>query len=191
MSSSVSVFDWRDPTTNSAATILQPVLLASRKSCNGTGNWYPQAGDHRYRFTITSHAGGWRNGWRDGIGANHQLEPVVGVLCRGDARLPESLSFLAVSMSNVVVSAVKKCGDDNAVVVRMYDIEGVDGTAEVKLFTPAKAAEKTSIIEDNGAPLPVKNGAVELRVGHHVIETVKIFVANGQVNRLIEEVNRR
>jgi len=83
-------------------------------------------------------------------------------------------------VSSVVVSAVKKCEDDIAVVVRLYDIEGIDSTPEMNLFTPVKAAERTSIIEDNGTPLTVKNGAVKLQVGHHAIETVKIFLQSGQ-----------
>ena len=31
------------------------MLLASRRSCHGQGNWYLQEGDHRYRFSLTSH----------------------------------------------------------------------------------------------------------------------------------------
>jgi hypothetical protein len=34
--------------------------LASRRSCHGEGNWYLQEGDHHYRFSVTSHAAGWR-----------------------------------------------------------------------------------------------------------------------------------
>jgi alpha-mannosidase len=73
MSSSVSVFDWKDLTADPVAyPVLQPVLLASRRSCNGNGNWYPQTGDHHYRFPITSTTGGWRARWREGIAAGRK-----------------------------------------------------------------------------------------------------------------------
>jgi hypothetical protein len=175
MSSSVSVFDWIDPTTNAISNpILQPVLLASRKSCNGEGVWYPQAGDHTYRFALTTHDGDWRNGRKDGIAANHPFQAVVGATPAAGAALPPEMSFASVSADNVIVSTIKKCGDDDSVVARVYDIEGKDSQAVIKLFKKIKSAEKTNLIEENGRPLSVANGVAELRVGHNAIETVKL-----------------
>ncbi|MEO8174691.1 MAG: glycoside hydrolase family 38 C-terminal domain-containing protein, partial [Sediminibacterium sp.] len=51
ISSSVAVFDWIDPTGESnSSTVLQPILLASRKSCHSEGNYYLQPGNHSYQF---------------------------------------------------------------------------------------------------------------------------------------------
>ncbi len=45
--SSVAVWDYQDPTDQPLSSpMLQPVLLASRRSCHGLGPWYLQAGDH-------------------------------------------------------------------------------------------------------------------------------------------------
>jgi hypothetical protein len=58
---SVAVFDRVDPTVmNPDTPVLQPVLLASRMSCNGAGNGYPRGGNHSLRCTLSSHAGDWR-----------------------------------------------------------------------------------------------------------------------------------
>ena len=174
LSSDVSVFDWIDPVdTNNHATVLQPVLLASRKSCNGEGVWYPQAGDHSYRFALTSHEGGWRQGRKPGIQANHELIAVVGAKPAAHAALPAEMSFFSVSADNVVISTVKKAEDDDSVVARLYDIEGKDSPVTLKAFKKVKKAERATMIEDGGASLPVKFGAVQLTVGHHAIETVK------------------
>lgn len=172
MSSSVSVFDWIDPTTNAPeGIVLQPVLLASRKSCNGEGVWYPQAGDHHYRFALTSHAGGWRKGWQDGIAANHPLQPVIGTRPRSDASLPESKSFFSTSESNVVISTIKKCEDNDSVVVRLYDIEGRDTKPSLTSFVPVREAKHADIIEEPGASIDSSKGDIRLPVGHHAIET--------------------
>jgi alpha-mannosidase len=182
MSSSVSVFDWKDPTNHPAASpVLQPILLASRKSCNGEGNWYPQAGDHHYRFSLTSHDGGWRNGWQPAIAANHPLQPVLDPRRHEDARLPESLSFLQVSTPNIVVSAVKKCEDDDSLVVRCYDIEGTNRRPTFTLFSPLLSAEHTNLIEEEGKPMAVADKTFSLDVGHHAIETVKLKLKSGPV----------
>ena len=174
MSSSVSVFDWVDPTGDPVAhPVLQPVLLASRKSCNWAGNWYPQAGDHHYRFPLTSGTGGWRASWREGIAANRPLIPVLAK--RGEkAALPSEKSFASVSAPNVIVSTIKKCEDDDSVVVRCYDIEGKDSVAQLKLFTPITGAKLANIIEDEGAALPTNDGVVKVSIGHHSIETIKV-----------------
>lgn len=174
MSTSVSVFDWIDPTdAANARPVLQPVLLASRKSCNGRGVWYPQTGDHSYRFSLTSHAGGWRQGWRDGVAANHPLMAVF-AQTTAQAALPATMSFCRPTADNVVISAIKKCEDDEAVVVRLYDIEGRNATTSIELFKPAAKAELTNIIEEGGRRLDVRDGNAALEVGHHAIETVKL-----------------
>jgi hypothetical protein len=175
MSSSASVFDWIDPTTNSPGKpVLQPVLLASRKSCNGEGVWYPQAGDHSFRFALTTHDGGWRNGRKDGIGANHPFHVVTGLTPAPDASLPQEMSFASASAGNVLVSTIKKCEDDDSVVARLYDIEGKDSEATLQLFKPVKSAQKASLIEEPAAPLKVSDGRVTIPVGHQAIETVKL-----------------
>ena len=176
MSSSVSVFDWIDPTAGTPGNpLLQPVLLASRKSCNGSGVWYPQAGNHFYRFPITSHAGGWRNGWKDGIAANHPLIPTLARAVSG-AALPPELSFASVSADNVVVSTIKKAEDDDSVVLRLYDLEGKDSPVSVHLFRPVKSAEKTSLIEEDPRAASVSKGSLQFQMGHHAIETYQLHL---------------
>jgi alpha-mannosidase len=169
------VFDWIDPTTNAPAKpVLQPLLLASRKSCNGQGVWYPQAGDHTFCFALTTHDGGWRNGRQDGIGANHPFHIVTGATPATGASLPPEMSFASVSTGNVIVSTIKKCEDDDSVIARVYDIEGKDSEVALKLFKPVKSAEKTSLIEAGGTPLVVAGGSAKITVGHHAIETMKL-----------------
>ena len=132
MSSSVAVFDYQDPTTDSAGyPVLQPVLLASRKSCHGEGNWYLQPGNHHFHFSVTSHSPGWQNGYRFGIQANHPLITKVGMLPAAGASLPEEQSFFTISPENVLISTIKKGEDDNTVVIRFYDIEGRDSQVGV------------------------------------------------------------
>jgi alpha-mannosidase len=181
LTSDVSVFDWKDPTAEPVARpVLQPVLLASRRSCNGEGNWYPQAGDHAYRFCITSHAGGWRNGWKPGIQANHSLQAVLGAKAAEGAKLPSALSFFSTSAGNLLISTVKKAEDDDGVVLRCYDIEGRDAEAQVNAFRTVKRGVATNIIEDDGKPLLLDNGVVKYPVGHHAIETVKLMMQTGE-----------
>ena len=176
-STSVAVNDYKDPTDNPVAyPLLQPVLLASRRSCHGEGNWYLQEGDHHYRFSLTSHAAGWRNGYRAGIAANNPLIAVghPGALTDPTDGLPESMSFLPFTASNLALATMKKAETEDAVIVRVYDIEGKDGETEVRLPVAVKGAVRTNIIEEPGAALKPVKGRIVLPVGHHAVETVKL-----------------
>ncbi len=175
LTTSVAVNDYKDPTDDPVAyPVLQPILLASRRSCHGEGNWYLQEGDHHFRFSVTSHAAGWRNGWRAGIAANEPLAAVAAPSARPEADLPEASSFLPFKAPNAVLSAMKKAEDGDAVVLRLYDIEGRDAEAEVGLFVPVRTAKRTNIIEEEGASLEARKGRLVLPIGHHAVETVRL-----------------
>jgi alpha-mannosidase len=176
LTTSVAVNDYKDPTDDPVSyPVLQPILLASRRSCHGEGNWYLQEGDHHYRFSVTSHAPGWRNGYRAGIAANDPLVAVAGPAARPGADLPEALSFLPWSASSLVLSTMKKAEADDSVIVRAYDIEGKDAETELKLVVPIKGAVRTNIIEEAGAALKPRQGKLFLPVGHHAVETVQLI----------------
>jgi len=174
-STSVAVNDYKDPTDDPVPyPVLQPILLASRRSCHGEGNWYLQEGDHHYRFSLTSHAAGWRNGYRAGIAAN---SPLFSVRTRIGSKvdLPESKSFLPFKAPNVALATMKKAENDDAVIVRVYDLEGQDGETEIRLPVAVKEAFRTNIIEEPGAALKPVKGRFVLPVGHNAIETVRLI----------------
>ncbi len=175
LSTSVAVCDFRDPTPGPAAyPVLQPILLASRRSCHSEGNWYLQEGDHHYGFSMTSHRAGWRNGWRAGIQANAALIAVAASQAADGAYLPGEAGFLSTSAENVVISTLKKAEDGDTLVMRLYDIEGRDAEARLNLFFGVKAAERTNIIEEEGKPIKPLKGSLSVGIGHHAIETIKL-----------------
>ena len=183
MSSSVAVFDWVDPTDDpTPSPILQPLLLASRRSCHGEGNWYLQAGDHRYKFSLNTHKGNWRTGFVNGVRTNNPLIAVTHPGSSGSPLLPETISFVSTDDSNVVVSAVKKSEDDDDVVVRAYEIAGNDTETAIRMFVPVESAFLTDLIEENPQSLQVRSGSVPLTIGHHAIETMKLKTVKWSVD---------
>jgi alpha-mannosidase len=183
LSTCVAVNDFEDPTTDPAGyPILQPILLASRRSCHSQGNWYLQEGDHHYAFSLTSHEPGWRNGYKTAIQANVGLFPIVRPAASGTADLPAALSFVKLSAPNVLISTVKKAEDDDSVIVRGYEIEGRDVRAELAFFAPLARAAMANIIEDEGRTLSIEKdeSRVSLAFGHQAIETIKLFPAKAR-----------
>ncbi len=179
LTTSVAVNDYQDPTPDPVDyPLLQPVLLASRRSCHGEGNWYLQEGDHHYRFSLTSHRAGWRNGYKMGIQANSPLFPVVNPERAGGAALPEEKSFFSVSARNVLVCTIKRCEDDDSVIIRLFDMEGKDAEIELNVSFPIVGAELANIIEEDGRAIPHRGQSLKIEVGHHAIETFKLRFKN-------------
>jgi alpha-mannosidase len=171
------VWDYRNPTDSlDMSTLLQPILLASRKSCNWEGNWYPQTGDHDFRFSLTSHQPGWRNGRRFGVGANTPLTAVVLDPSHAGGTLPATKSFLSVDADNVVLSTLKKAEDNEDVILRLYDAERKSVTARVEIPFTAKASFLTNILEESDTPLHQNGNHIAVPVGHQAIETYRLVV---------------
>ncbi|MDX1700039.1 MAG: glycoside hydrolase family 38 C-terminal domain-containing protein, partial [Melioribacteraceae bacterium] len=175
LSSCVAVADYIDPTQKeSGIPILQPILLASRKSCHSEGNEYLQTGDHHYFFSFTSHRSGWENGLKLGKGANEKLFVVVNPKQYNDSFLPEQESFFSVDRENVIVSTIKKAEDDNSVIVRIYDLSGESEQIELNCNRDILNAIRTNLIEEGNEELESNQKSVSLNLGKYSIETIKL-----------------
>lgn len=180
--SDVAVFDWIDMTAEEASPyILQPVLLSSRKSCHGWGNYYLQAGNHSFRFSLSSHSGDWKNGYKDGVSHNRPLHVVVTPQnMMGDGQLPVTMGMMIVDAGeDVIVSAVKKCDDDDNIVIRYYDLSGSDQNVKISLAKPFSGVEHTDMIEENGVGIKAGQNDFQFNLGKYAIETFKV-ITSGQ-----------
>jgi alpha-mannosidase len=169
----VAVWDWADPTPNTAAgALLQPVLLASRRSCHGLGNWYLQPGDHSFRISITSAAGDWRATRR---AASDAGAPLVAAPAAGRRPvLPLDLSLCSSSGRSVDVTAVKRAEEGSGLAVRLCDMEGAGGTVRLELSELVAGARSANLIEYPGGPLRHAARSVESPVGAYAIETLLV-----------------
>ncbi len=175
MSSSVAVCDYIDPTTNPVSyPVLQPILLASRRSCNGTGNWYLQPGNHDYMFSVFSHLGDWRKGYHEGLEATHPLLPTLPAERGGGGGLPLKTSFFSVSPQDSLITTIKKCEDDDGVVIRMCEMEGKNTILHLKSLFPILSAQHTNILEMDPTPMHSKRDGLDIGLGYDAIETVKL-----------------
>jgi alpha-mannosidase len=176
LSSSVAAFDFVDITGHFPnSTLLQPILLASRKSCNSEGNKYLQTGDHYYSFSLTSDNPGWENGFQFGREANELLKAVVNPAQTIDAMLPEKESFVSVNKKNVIITTFKKAEDDDGIILRFYEIEGKDTDLEFLFNKPIRKAFTTSLIEQTSNEIPSSGNILKFNIKHNSIETIKIY----------------
>jgi len=178
LSSCVAVCDWLDPSIEmSDYPILQGILLSSHKSCHGEGNWYHQTGTHHFHFSLTTHSRGWKNGYAQGVSANHPFYVTVKNSRKGS--LPRSDSFLTISEPFVSVSSLKMADEGDAVILRLAELEGVDKDVEVSLPFDAVSVVRCDMIENGQDTLPVSGRTINLHLPHHSVETFKIYFPAG------------
>ena len=111
-------------------------------------------GEHDFTYSLYPHAGGWRDA--NTVERGYELnDPVVAYATTAHAgTLPSSMSFFSVAQPNVVISAVKKAEDGNALIVRFYEIDGKKTDVRLNLPAGVKSAVETNSMEDlPGKPL--------------------------------------
>lgn len=177
LSSCVAVADYIDPTDiHVDNTILQPILLASRRSCHGEGNEYLQTGDHYYSFSLTSYKTDDESRFKFGKQINEKPFVVVNPKQYSDSYLDEEMSFFSTGNDETIISAIKKGEDDNSTIIRFYDIGGKDSKIKLSSFKNIKKAYHTNIIEEGVQPLDIDGNEIPFNLGHQSIETFKLFL---------------
>ncbi|TAN14251.1 MAG: hypothetical protein EPN37_11940 [Chitinophagaceae bacterium] len=148
LSSDVAVADYIDPTSNPVSyTVLQPILLASRMSCNAQGNEYLQTGDHRFTFPFTSGEDDLSSQDKKGISNHVPLFVAVNPYRSDHPSLSESLSFLRTGSRDIIITAVKKAEEDDKVCVRFYNLSGKMQQVPLIFFRNIRNMTETNLIE--------------------------------------------
>ncbi|MBZ5561511.1 MAG: hypothetical protein LAP13_03730, partial [Acidobacteriia bacterium] len=176
VSSSVAVWDYLDSEEkNDRLTLLQPILLASRRSVHGLGNWYLQKGDHSYHFSLTSFAGDWRNNVRFGNEVNGPF-PAAVVPANGPApSIPASVSLCTVSQPNYIVSDIKIADNKQGLIVRGYEITGRDSEVTLKFPFEVQRANATNLIEEDLGTAPqTSGGEVRIKAAKRSIDAYRV-----------------
>ncbi|MEN3360788.1 MAG: alpha-mannosidase [Mycobacteriales bacterium] len=135
LSGSVAVYDWLDVVPGRGGTVLQAILLATKRSCHSRGNWYEQRGDHTFHVRIdpTGTVAPTDLGWGrelalrarpgDGPVRGPGSDPV-----RGDGRgsgdsVRSAPAWAVPDAANVLLTCLKPVGPD-AVLIRYWEHEG-------------------------------------------------------------------
>jgi alpha-mannosidase len=136
-------------------------------------------GHHEFTYSLYPHGGTWREAMtvRQGYELNYPLLAVTTTQHPGP--LPQEKSFFGAAENNVVITAVKKAADDNALIIRFYEWAGKKGDVHLNLPQPAVAAWETNLMEKSDHPLVLhSNGeVVVVPTNPYEIKTVKVRFA--------------
>ncbi len=156
---------------DAAGNVIRLTLLRSPKWPDPDADM----GHHHFHYALYPHAGTWKEAMtvRHGWEYNYPLNAVVTTAHPGT--LPASHSFVSVSPDNVVLTAVKKAEDSNALIFRVYEWAGKSSTVEFHVPYGAKAATVTNMQEiPEGDPLSVSSDTVKVPIKPYEILTIRV-----------------
>jgi len=128
-------------------------------------------GDHQFIYALMPHPGDFRKaGVIDAAeDLNSSLLPAHGDLAAGSSR-----SLIGIDTRQVIVEAIKRAEDSDAVVVRLYEAWGRSCTARVLTTLPARRAHRCDLLERNVEEIEVQDGQIELELSPFKIVTLKL-----------------
>jgi alpha-mannosidase len=131
-------------------------------------------GHHEFTYSLYPHGGSWKDALtiRQGYELNYKLISISSEKHQGS--LPAEHSFLQAHSDNIIVTAVKKAEDENALILRFYEWAGKDGDISIQLSPRAESASETDLMEKPIATIPVKNSDVRLHTKPYEIKTVEV-----------------
>jgi alpha-mannosidase len=131
----------------------------------------PQAdqGEHDMCYSLYPHSGDWRNGTvQQGYEVNVPLIAVSGATAEAAA------SFASVDADNVLIDAVKKAEDSDALIVRMFESYGQRGEVLLSFARAPKSISVCDMMEENDKPVKFKGHTAALYFTPYEIKSLKV-----------------
>jgi alpha-mannosidase len=132
-------------------------------------------GHHQFSYSLYPHSGDWKQALtvRRGYEFNYRLRAFQ--VEAHDGILPAEHSFVGVEGGDVVLTALKKTEDGDALLLRFYEWAGKTADVQITLPQGASTASLTNLMEKTiGEPLSVANHQITVPVHPYEIVSVRV-----------------
>lgn len=132
-------------------------------------------GTQIFDYAIYPHTGTWQtaNTVARGYEFNYKLDAMQ--VPGHDGTLPPTHSFFGIDGTHVILTALKKAEESNALIARFYEWGGESDNVTLTVPRDAKSATLTNLMEKpEGSPLTVTNDKITVPVSPYEIQTVRI-----------------
>ena len=136
-------------------------------------------GQHEFTYSLYPHGGTWREAMtvHQGYELNYPL--MTQTTTKHPGMMMPQHSFFSTEQDNVIITAIKKAADDDALIVRFYEWAGKKGDVVLRLPWAAAQAWETNLMEVTPVPLQLDStgNAVTVPTNPYEIKTVKVRFA--------------
>lgn len=132
--------------------------------------------EHEFTYSLYPHAGTWRESQvqRAAVQLNMPLG-VAEISACGSAENTEC-SLFRVNSGHVLLDTVKRCEDERAYIIRLYEYQNKkDEAVELIAALPVKRAAETDLMENELSGVDCHNGVLRFSVHGYEIKTLKLW----------------
>jgi alpha-mannosidase len=156
-------------------TLLRSVSVLSNDGISGPLIPTPKAqelGEHHYRYSVRPYTGSWKDA---GIHLRgfETAQPLTAMQSARKSPQTELGSF-TLEPQNLILSALKKAEDDDALIFRFFETCGWPCTARIGLPPTVRRAWIVNLLEDTESEVEIIDSAIELEVGAFEIMSLKL-----------------
>ena len=135
-------------------------------------------GPHDFTYSLYPHGGTWQKAMTIRRGYEVNEKTIWRQIEKHQGSLPAEHSFVQVSPENVVLTAVKRAEDDDALILRFYEWSGKETDVKLQLPTVVQSAELADLMERRITRLPVHDREITVHTKPYEIMTVKARIAS-------------
>jgi alpha-mannosidase len=132
-------------------------------------------GRQQFSFALYPHSGDWKQALtvRQGLDFNYPLQAMQ--VDAHEGSMPLRHSFVSAEPENVVLTAIKKAEDGDALIFHLYEWAGKSGDITLTVPPGAQQAMETNLLEEpQGQPIKVEHDQVTVPVKPFEIVAVKV-----------------
>ena len=147
-------------------------------------------GRHEFTYSLYPHAGDWKRAGSllRGYELNYKLLAMQ--VEKHWGALPAAHSFFEAQPENVVLTALKKAEDTNALILRFYEWAGKETDVKLQVPAGAQSAAETDLMEKPAGNLPLREGTITVHTKPYEIKSVKIEFAPKPFVELVRAARR-
>jgi alpha-mannosidase len=132
-------------------------------------------GLQHFSYALYPHAGDWKQAQTVEHGYDFNYPLTATEVAPHAGSLPGTHSYASVSSPDVILTAMKKAEDSNALILRMYESGGKSEQVEIGLPAGATRARITNLMEqEDGAAVPLSDGTATVSIHPYEILTLKV-----------------
>jgi alpha-mannosidase len=132
-------------------------------------------GHQHFSYALYPHAGTWKQAMTERKGYEYNYELRAQQVAAHAGPLPLEHSYASVEPDNVVLTALKKSEDDNALIFRVFEWAGKQGDVTFTVPAGATAATETNLMEKStGSALTVSGDKVTAHIHPYEILSVRV-----------------
>jgi len=131
-------------------------------------------GKHHFAYALYPHKGDWKTGGTVQKGWEFNVPLIAKFVPPHKGKWPLESSLIQVRPESVILAAIKKAEDSEALICRFYESSGQDASVQVTFFRAPKVAQEVDLMEQEIGAISVKGRTISFPIKKHEIKSLKV-----------------